>query len=690
MRALAAITLWGASACAADGGAPSMEPLEDQVAAVGQELVVNLRATDPDGDDLVFDYAAPIDGITAEITKRPDGTGVFRWTPLAEHLGTWFFDFTVSDDDGSDTVTVVIDVRATAGGSAPIFREPLGSGTTLDLERASCLELPIVVEDQDTTDVALGQQAPLIDGAEVVQDSGLTGRWSWCPEASQLSEDRYPLVLSADDGVNPITLKNYLIVLRQAPKADCPGEPPAIVHSPRDWDSVLDVEIVADVSDDVGLKRAPLLYTTTVEPKVPIDFSAFDVQEMELVTGDLQAGQWRATIANPVAAAPEGTSAPLWYIISASDDDDATGDCDHLVDHPDEGAHQISVSNVGGAGGAGPCEPCSADVQCGDAADLCLVVGNEGNSYCGAGCANSSECPDGYGCVDVGSVDGANAKQCVPNSGTCEDEPPPMCEDDAAEDNDSLAQASNDPALTAGNHNFVSCPAASGAGDDEDWFPVFVAAGTQVNLSLNGGAASDLDMDLVDASGMVVATSTGAGSSESIQFCPGGATHYVRIYTGGAAENPYTLTYSTNAGACAQMCVDDSNEQDDSFGDATFAEVFPGPFTTMDRQICSGDDDYYEIELFTNETISIDLTFNHGAANEDLDLHFFSPAMVDLTPCSEAMPATCTAAQGQSVTSNEHYEHTVTQARCAPCSFWVMVHGWDGSENDYDLTMTLQ
>lgn len=682
--------LLGASACADGGAAPNMEPLQDQVAAVGAELVINLRATDPDGDDLVFDYAAPIDGITAEITKRPDGTGVFRWTPLAEHLGTWFFDFTVTDDDGEDTVTVVIDVRATAGeGTAPIFREPLGSGTTLDLERASCLELPIVVEDQDTTEVALGQAPPMIEGAEVVQDTGLTGRWSWCPSAGQLAEDRYPLVLSADDGANPMTLKNYLIVLRQAPKADCPGEPPAIVHSPRDWDSVLDVEIVADVSDDVGLKRAPLLYTSSEEPKVPIDFSAFDVQEMELVTGDLQAGQWKGTISNPVAAAPEGTSAPLWYIISASDDDDATGDCDHLVDHPDEGAHQISVSNVGGAGGAEPCDGCSADAQCGDSADLCLPIGNEGETFCGAACENSSECPEGFGCVDVGSVDGASAKQCVPNSGTCDDEPPPpVCEDDAAEDNDSLAQAMGNPPLAAGNHAFVSCP--DGAGDDEDWFPIVVAADAEVTLSLSGGNATDLDMDLVDGAGTVLATSTGAGSSESIELCPGGGTHYVRVYTGGSGENPYTLSYSTTPGACAPMCVDDDHEQDDSFGDATVADVFPAAYQVTDRQICSGDDDYYRVDLFTGETLVVDLTFTHGNANEDLDLHFFSPTMVDLTPCTEAMPATCTAAQGQSVTSNEHYEHEVTMAGCAPCDFWVMVHGWDGSENDYDLTMALQ
>jgi hypothetical protein len=687
MRIVASL---GLCACGAQGGAPSMEPIDDQLAVVGQELVINLRATDPDGDDLVFDYSAPIEGVTADVARRPDGTGVFRWTPVAEHLGTWFFDFTVHDDDGSDTVTVVIDVRATSGeGSAPIFREPLGSGTTLDLERAGCLDLPVVVEDQDSTEVSLGQQAPIIDGAAVVQESGLSGRWSWCPSKAQLGEDRYPLTLSADDGVNPAVLKNYLIVLRQAPKSDCPGEAPVVVHSPRDWDEVLDIEIVADVTDDVGLKRAPLLYFTTVEPKIPIDFSVFDVQEMELSSGDLTSGQWRGTIPNPVAAAAVGSAAPVWYILSASDDDDTTGDCDHLTDQPSEGAHQITVTNTGGSGGAGLCEACSADVQCGAAADLCLAVGNEGDTFCGTSCETSTECAPGYGCVQVGSVGGVSARQCVPTSGTCDDAPPPMCTDDAFEDNDSLGQASGGPVLGVGNYDLVSCPAA--VGDDEDWFRISVPADTRVDVSVAGGNASDLDLALLAANGNVVATSTSAGSSESISVCTGTGTHYIRAFTGNPADNDYTLTYAQDVGACALGCVDDDHEQDDNIGSATYAEVFPDPYAAVDRQICSGDDDYYEIELLDGETIAIDLTFVQSNGNEDIDLHFFDNMMVDVTPCDEATPATCTVAQGQSATSNEHYEYTVSNAACASgCTFWVMVHGWDGSENDYDITMELQ
>jgi hypothetical protein len=682
----------GATGCKGQGAAPTLEPVDDQVAVVGQELVVNLRATDPDGDAVQYEFEAPIEGIhdVAEITRRPDGTAVFRWTPLGEDLGTWFFDFTVSDGDGEDTVTVVIDVRATGGeGSAPIFREPLGSGTTLDLERAACLDVPIVIEDQDSTEVSIGQGAPEIEGGAVVQHTGLTATWSWCPSKAQVEEDRYPLVLTADDGTNPTVSKNYLIVLRQAPKSDCPGEAPEVIHSPRNWEDVLDVEIVADVADDVGLKRAPLLYYTLTEPKAPIDFAAFDVKEMEVVEGDMVSGRWRTTIPNPVASQPEGTSVPLWYIISAADNDDAEGDCDHLTDAPMDGAFGIMVVNGGGGGGAGLCEPCSADAQCGEAGDLCTVVGSEGETVCLTACETSEECEAEFGCVEVTSVDGTSARQCTPQSGTCEDDPdPPVCEDDGSEDNDTLAQAMAKPALGTGTHELVSCP--DGPGDDEDWFRIVLAADTTVTLALDGGAATDLDLQLVASGGAQVAASAGPGSDEQIMTCLGAGTYYARVHTAGSGENPYSLSYTASAGSCGGSCQDDDHEQDDTFAAATYAEVFPDGYTATERQICAGDDDYYRVELFTGETLVVDLTFTQSSGNEDLDLHFFSPSMVDLTPCSESNPGTCTTAQGQSATSNEHYEHTVTQAGCAPCDFWVMVHGWDDSENDYDIAIALE
>lgn len=683
--ALAATAL--GTGCSDSGTPPVIDAVADQSAVVGQELVINLRASDPDGDNLTYAFEAPVEGIDedASIRQRPDGTAVFRWTPLAADVGSWFFDFKVSDDDGEDRVTVVIDVVATSGaGSAPIIREPLSSGTTLDLAQAACLDLPIVVEDADDPEVGIDVM-PELEGAELLQDTGLTAQWRWCPSKAQLEEDRYPVVIAADDGKNEPVLKNYLVVLRAAPKQDCPGEAPHVGHVPRNVETMLDLEIEAEIMDDSGLKRAPLLYFTYEEPKLPIDFGTLDVLEMELADGDMQEGTWRGVVPNPVATAPEGTAADIFYVISVTDNDDADGDCDHLVDSPAEGTYRMTVTRTGETEeGAGACEPCSADVQCGNASDLCVTL--DGDDRCTTSCED--DCGDGEICVEVTSVDGEVAMQCAPEAGSCEPQMP-ECEDDAHEDDDDATQADDaDPLPVDMEFEGKSC-SADGM-DDEDWFLVELDADAQIHVTLEGGGATDLNLALLDDQGETLAQAESGNSNESIEMCLTAGTHYVRVYTFEDGENDYALRYTLDAEACAATCEDDDLEQDDSPAQATYAEVFPDGYSINGRQICSEDDDYYRVELYTGETLIVDLTFDQETAGEDLDLHFLDSDQTDLTPCTEAEPSTCSIAQGQSVTSNEHYEYEVTAGGCAPCEFWVQVHGWDGAENEYSLSLELE
>jgi hypothetical protein len=217
-----------------------MDAVSDQVAVVGRELVLELRASEPDGDRLTYSFAADVPAIDERATMglRPSGAGLFRWTPLASDVGEdWYFDFTVSDDDGSDTVTLRVSVRPDVGqNTAPIFREPLGTGTALDLETRDCLDLAVRVEDADSTAVELAQLEPAIRGATLTPgNDGLSAEWRWCPSARQIEDtDRYLLTLAADDGSHPPTLKSYLVVLRRPRKADCPGMPPVIAHVPVD------------------------------------------------------------------------------------------------------------------------------------------------------------------------------------------------------------------------------------------------------------------------------------------------------------------------------------------------------------------------------------------------------------------------------------------------------------------------
>lgn len=685
VRLGAAAALVATVSCKSEGSPPQLEGIDDQLAAVGVELVIDLRAEDPDGDELEYGFFADLEGIesAADITRRPDGGGVFRWTPLGADVGVWYFDFTASDGDHTDTVTVAIEVRSTLGeGTVPVFREPLGSGTTLDLERSACIEFPVVVEDQDDSEVTLAIEDPGLTGAEIVVDGGLSGTFSWCPTKEQMAEERHVVVLSADDGEHDKTLKNFLIVLRKAPKPDCPGEAPVIEHAPADISSVLDVQLEAHVTDDVGLKQPPLLYFTLTEPHVPVDFSELDVVEMTLESGDMVDGTWVAAIDNPVAAAPEGTQATIWYLLSAGDNDDAAGDCDHVTDAPAEGTFTTVVTNGGGTGGLAACEACSADAQCGGTDDLCISLGQE--AFCGTDCDTDDECDAGYACTPVESIDGEVAKQCVPESGECSRGPMP-CADDDFEDNDSRAEAQGNPALDPDAYDaLMSCA------DDDDWYRVVVAQDTTLGAVIDGGAASNLNVGLYDSGGDAIALAEGPGSSEVVEACVAAGTYFVRVYAFDDADNAYGLLVDATPSACVAQCVDDDLEQDDNAVQATYAEVFPDGYSNSDRMLCSGDDDWYEIALYDNETVVVDLTFVHDMPGEDLDLHFHDADGVDLTPCTEENPATCSAAQGQGAVSNEHYERMIDDASCSPCTFYVRVHGFDGSQNTYDLAIALE
>lgn len=202
------------SACGG-GGAPEIHDLSDQIATVGAELVIHVDGSDPDGDDLTYGVHADISlQGAANLSQDPSGQGVFRWTPNADDIGNHAFDFTASDGSTTTTVSISIDVRS-AVGEVPIFRQPLGAGRTAN--PTMCMMIDIVVEDRDTAQLTIEEVAPAITGAQLTILDGTSGTWQWCPTPAQVAaQDRYTLVLSADDGDNPPTIKNYVIVLNSA------------------------------------------------------------------------------------------------------------------------------------------------------------------------------------------------------------------------------------------------------------------------------------------------------------------------------------------------------------------------------------------------------------------------------------------------------------------------------------------
>lgn len=664
------------------GEPPTIEDIADEEVAVGDELTIEIRATDPDGDALEYGFTTDVPHLDsrATITQTPAATGMFRWRPIAADVGLWYFDFTASDGEHTTTLTVAIDVQIAVGAATlPVFRRPLGPGTTLDLSLNSCLDLDILVEDQDSTAVTLDQAEPAIDGAVLEQTDDFAATWQWCPSREQIdAEERYTLTLSADDGDNPPVLKNYLVVLRQPAQQGCPNAAPVIEHTAADVSQIADLSLTATISDDFGLKGPPLLYYSPTPPAEPVDLGALQQVAMALTGGTTTAGQWTATIPNPVASQSAGASSTLYYLIVAGDDDDTTGSCDHETFGPMTGTYQMTITNPGGGGGLEVCESCSADTQCGDLDDHCVMLG--ATASCLRSCAAEVDCPSGYTCsaTAVTSVDGATARQCVPDSGSCA--PPAGCADDQYEDNDSRTQALERAPISTGTVLATSCPLEDGSNDDEDWFRFEISAETTVTLALVGDEVSNLELGLYDATGGRIESDTGAGSTESVSHCLTPGTYYARVYAWGAGvENHYQLTYARVDGTCALTCVDDEHEDDDDRARARDIE-YP-VFTSTGNQLCPDDDDYFAVYLRVGELVIVDLTFQQRSASEDLDIHLYDDQGADLTPCEPSDPNACDTGNGQSADSNEHFEFTAD----AEGFYYVVVRGWESSSNAYDV-----
>lgn len=671
-----------AAGCAG-GSAPDLDGLGDQVAQVGSELQISLQGTDPDGGHLSYGFhVADLDDVTdsAQVTVSPDGSGLFRWTPLASDVGVHPFDFTVSDGSHTTTVTINIDVRSAIGSqTAPIFRQPLGTGTTMDMTVENCTDVSIVIQDDDSAQVTIAQEEPVIDGAELQQTGGTTATWHWCPTKAQLAENRYTLVLSADDGDNPKVIKNYLIVLRDGNAGEnCPGGSPTIDHSPADETTILDLTISATVNDDKGIKDAPLFYFSTKDPGPNPNLAEMTQLTMLEISGDATNGEWAADVPNPVASMSPGSTATLYYVIVADDDDDTMGNCDHITTSP---VYTMTVT-AGGSSTAEICGTCSADSQCGDGNE-CVFIGNTGDTFCLQSC--DAGCPSGYTCSSnpILSVDGADARQCVPVNGTCTD-PTASCADDMFEDNDSRTQASHNPELQPDFYDLVSCPSATGTNADDDWFKIVLPADSRVDFQLSGDGATDVDLHLYHSDGTVVTASTSSASDEEINTCLPKATYYVKVNAFGHARSEYLLEYDRKDESCQTTCVDDAKEDDDTFSQARNATSLP--FSSTGNTICPNDDDWFHVVLFTGQTLSVDLTFTQTDETGDLDLHLYQGSL-DLTPCDLDNPFDCSPDLGQSASAPEHMTYVVGAGCESGCDYDVVVRGWAGATNNYSIAI---
>ena len=74
------------------------------------------------------------------------------------------------------------------------------------------------------------------------------------------------------------------------------------------------------------------------------------------------------------------------------------------------------------------------------------------------------------------------------------------------------------------------------------------------------------------------------------------------------------------------------------------------------------------------------------ADDQDLDLLVYDQTGNLLTPCTEEDPSGCDADNGQSGDANEQMAFTAPSFQ----EYYVVVHGWDGAANTYEICMGLE
>jgi hypothetical protein len=418
---LALATALAPSGCGPDL-TPQLAPIGTVQGYVGAELSFMLRATPQRaGDSVSFDYQAPeIKDLKQRrmhptLTAYGEDTAIFRWTPMVNDVGNWNFDFSAVVGSAAGHQNVSIGVSPAQGSAGPVFREPSGTGTTIDPSMTQCFQFDIVTEDTDATRVAIGQADPPLPGAMMScdasrQDCSFQATFRYCPPQGQ---QEAAVVLTADDGNHPVATKSYLLVVLGGSGGNCPGAAPQISHvPPGDQVTSEPIEIDALVSDDLGISGPPLVYWSLRQPSNPPNLAQMTLAEMELLGGDARDGSYRTLLPNPVAQS--GGSAELYYVIVARDHDDPHGSCDHMT-----GVGPYAMRVTAGDGTlVAYCGFCVDDSQCGNN-NLCARPNGSNDAFCLADCEQGQICPTGTSCSlgPIVSVDGASRRQCLPWNG---------------------------------------------------------------------------------------------------------------------------------------------------------------------------------------------------------------------------------------------------------------------------------
>jgi hypothetical protein len=177
---------------------PVITPIADRSANVAEMLVIDVFASDADGDPIVLSAAnAPVG---SSFIDHRNGSATFTWTPGAGDLGSHSIDFHAQDDavpPGQALETVVITVGSS---NRPPVLGAIGHPTG---DPGLALEIAVAATDPDGDTIQLSA-TPLPVGATFSDAGDGTGMFSWTPDTSQVGNHGVTFT-ALDKGVPPVS-----------------------------------------------------------------------------------------------------------------------------------------------------------------------------------------------------------------------------------------------------------------------------------------------------------------------------------------------------------------------------------------------------------------------------------------------------------------------------------------------------
>jgi hypothetical protein len=191
--------------------------------------------------------------------------------------------------------------------------------------------------------------------------------------------------------------------------------------------------------------------------------------------------------------------------------------------------------------------------------------------------------------------------------------------EDAYEENDSLGDAYD---LTGHQKQLLTKLDGPGVQVDEDWYRIESLASTvqlQVRTAFSHDAG-DLDIEIYNAAGFLVARSTTVTDDEAITLSsPAAGDYYVRVYYGNAG-NEYDLWWGAFSQEELDGIIPDAYEVDNSSDQATPLPIHT-PLTELSGLATQTDQDWFEIEISEGSIgFLIECSFTHADGDIDIEV----------------------------------------------------------------------